>query len=87
MSGKIYDEAERPAEDDGIIGHTVVDVRKLSTAEKRKMGIEGWGHEVPMGIVMDSGVILVPMRDDEWNGQGALGAISGKLTLSIQPTH
>ena len=51
-----------------LLGRTITEVRYMSADEAKG---SGW-YERPLAIVLDDGSFLVPMRDDEGNGGGAM---------------
>lgn len=55
-----------------MVGKTVAGVRRLSSAEIEDFGWYEGGGEVPFVIVFTDGTWIVPMRDEEGNGAGAL---------------
>jgi hypothetical protein len=73
-------ETTKRAGKDPVIGQTVVAVRPMAASELAR---EGWEanrrHGTPMVVVLSSGALLYPSRDDEGNGPGALfGFVAGK---------
>lgn len=51
-----------------VQGKTIVDIRWMSEDEVREMG---WSCGAVV-LVLDDGTLLLPSRDDEGNGPGAL---------------
>jgi hypothetical protein len=62
-----------PNAKDPVIGATIVTVRPMTKAEA---DVEGWSitgrHGAPFVVVLSTGAVLYPSRDDEGNGPGAL---------------
>lgn len=54
-----------------MVGKTVEQVRMLTSTEIEEMG---WytGGEVPFVVFFTDGTYIIPMRDEEGNGPGAL---------------
>ena len=68
-----------------LIGRTITAVRSLSPAELRA---EMWDRS-PIVLVLDDGTILLPSRDEEGNGPGALFSITpaGKSYIHVVTPH
>lgn len=67
-----------PSDPHEPVGQRITEIRPLTEDELDTMCIEVYdrrGNNI-LGIVLDSGMILLAMRDDEWNGPGALAAIT-----------
>ncbi len=65
-----------------ITGRRIVEVRAMSA---RELNAEGWPPDetVPV-LVLDNGAILLPSRDEEGNGTGALfGATARKQGFRV----
>lgn len=73
------------AENDPLVGRTVIEVRPMNMAEIER---EGWEHhrgQIPTALVFDDGSVIYPSRDEEGNGPGALfGTDSQKRTIIIR---
>ncbi len=57
---------------DAVIGHSVVDIRRMTEAE---LSMEGWDaspFDIPTCLVFDNGTKLYASRDAEGNGPGVL---------------
>jgi len=67
---------------DKIVGATVTAVRPASKSERALLGFEE-RFEVPVIVVLSTGIKLVASRDHEGNGAGAQFFIDGKETGSI----
>ena len=70
---------------DNIIGHKIVAIRKTTAAEREQMYWSANG----MVLLLDNGVSLLPVTDEEANEPGRLlvdddgtGNFSGLLTIS-----
>ena len=56
--------------DDQIVGSTIVSIRSMTASE---MEAEGWQkREIPIVLVLSTGIILYPSMDTEGNDAGAL---------------
>ncbi len=64
-----------------LVGSKIISVRELTPAEMKREGWEDFrGHETPMVLVLDNGMLVYASRDDEGNGPGALfGSYKGRL--------
>lgn len=72
------------AKKDMIIGAKIVRVRKMTNAELRREGWDGFrGHEIPTVVELDTGVTLFASRDDECNGPGTLLSAKGADTFYV----
>lgn len=61
-----------------LVGRKIVAVRYMPEDEADEYGWDMRG----VTILLDDGVLLVPMRDDEGNGPGALAtSLEGELSL------
>lgn len=65
---------------DPVIGATITSIRPMTKAEADR---ESWfitgRHGAPLVLVLSTGAILYPSRDEEGNGPGALfGAYQGQ---------
>lgn len=56
-------------------GRTIKKVRYLTKEETEE---SGW-YSSPLAIVLDNGVILIPMADDEGNNGGAISISNAKV--------
>ena len=65
-----------------LVGRRIVEVRAMSKSE---LEAEGWpADEIAPVLVLDSGTVVVPSRDEEGNGPGALfGATVGGQDFHI----
>jgi hypothetical protein len=67
--------------DDRIIGSTITEIRPMT---KQEMDNEGWQkREIPMCLVLSSGVILYPSQDTEGNDAGALFGLDNGIAFGI----
>lgn len=58
---------------DPVIGAKIVGIRRMMPSELRALyWDDSRGHEIPIAIVLSTGAVLYPSRDDEGNGPGAL---------------
>ena len=55
-----------------MVGKTVEQVRMLTSKEIEDMGWYEGNGEVPFVVFFTDGTYIIPMRDDEGNGAGAL---------------
>jgi hypothetical protein len=77
-------EAEAGESSDPIVGATVVEIRKMTKAELSMLGWDDFrGHEVPIAIVLSSGAVLFPSRDDECNGPGVIMGDHNKESFQL----
>ena len=58
-----------PKYEDRLIGRTIKEVRPLT---KEELTAHAWDGSAGAVIVLDDGTKLLPMRDEEGNGPGAL---------------
>lgn len=63
------------AECAAIIGRTVIDVRAMYPEE---MELFDWYGQPGCVLILDDGGLVIPMRDEEGNGAGALMVQEGK---------
>ena len=68
------------AEATKLIGRTIVDVRYMDAGERKAMM---WDSRTPPVLVLDSGDLIYPARDDEGNGGGALFGCGPNLGKSF----
>tara|TARA_R100000781_G_scaffold100278_1_gene63798 strand:- start:848 stop:1126 length:279 start_codon:yes stop_codon:yes gene_type:complete len=54
---------------DVLVGKKIVKVKYLEPSEAKQIG--DWHHQ-PIEIILEDGGSLIPMRDDEGNGPGAI---------------
>ena len=55
-----------------LVGRTITEVRRMTDGEKDREYWEEARGESAVVLVLDSGLILYPSRDEEGNGPGAL---------------
>lgn len=74
---------------DPVIGAIIVDVRPMTQAELDTEAWEVYPHHVaPIAIVLSTGAILYPSRDEEGNGPGVLfGILPDKSTIMVMPSE
>lgn len=54
------------------VGKKIVDYRNMTAEEGISMGWDAWEAGGAVVLVLDDGTLIIPMRDYEGNGTGAL---------------
>ena len=68
---------------DYLVGHKIIKVEWMSNAECEELG---W-YSRPLAILLDNGMWIYPMRDDEGNDGGALGTSGSMGTIPVLQTE
>jgi hypothetical protein len=68
---------------DYLVGRTILKVEWMSNEECEELG---W-YSRPLAILLDNGVWIYPMRDDEGNDGGAFGTSGSMGTIPVLQTE